>query len=150
MLDVDTYYSRCCRDVAVSSEVELASYQYDNPSLHKALLKRLKAKSHFSLNVYVDAEMFGGIVPRYQKPRCEELLEAGAQVFLCKGPKAKGSFHCKGIVVDRRYLYCGSANATYKSAFNEEFCFRITGPPVGQVLHKLALQRQRQKPWDGL
>jgi len=43
MLDVDTYYSRCRDDIATASEVELASYMYDNLSLHKLLLKRLCA-----------------------------------------------------------------------------------------------------------
>lgn len=149
LLDVVTYYSRCCDDIATASEVELASYMYDNSSLHKLLLKRLRGRTEFSLRVYLDAEMFGGTVPRSQRSRVRELFEAGAEVFLCKGPRAQGSFHCKGIVVDRRYLYSGSPNATDKSEKNEEFCFRITGPPVSQILQRLAVQLKRGKQWDG-
>jgi hypothetical protein len=149
MLDVDTYYSRCRDDIATASEVELASYMYDNLSLHKLLLKRLRGQTQFSVRVYLDAEMFGGTVPRFQRPRARELFNAGAKVFLCKGPRAQGSFHCKGIVVDRRYLYSGSPNATDKSEKNEEFCFRITGPPVSQVLQRLTAQLEKGKQWDG-
>ena len=151
LLDVEEYYARCCKDIASASEVELASYQYDNPSLQKILLKRLKGKKTrgFSLRLYLDTQMFGDVRKKYQRPRVRELRDAGAEVYLCKGPKRAGSFHCKAIVVDRRYLYCGSANATYKSHSNEEYCFRITGPPVVQVLNKLAAQRQQRKPWDG-
>lgn len=148
-LDVETYYSRCCADIEGASEVELASYVYDSSSLQKVLLKRLKGRSAFTLNMYLDTEMFAGGVPRSQKVRCRELLEAGAQVFLCKGPKKLGAFHCKAVVVDRRCLYCGSANATEKSLSNEESCLRITGQPVGEALKRLAVQRQKGKLWDG-
>ena len=46
-------------------------------------------------------------------------------------------------------LYTGGANLTYSSNFNEEFCFRMTGPAVEQVLGKLAVQRQKGKAWKG-
>ena len=146
---MDEFYSRCCSDVATAGQVELASYQYDNPCLQKALLKRLKGRAAFSLKVYLDAEMFQGAVPRYQKSRVKELWESGAEVFLCRGPKSQGSFHCKAVVVDRRYLYCGSPNFTYKSQNNEELCFRMTGPVVGEVLEKFAVWGKRKKLWDG-
>jgi hypothetical protein len=84
--DVDAFYSRRCADVATASEVELASYQYDNPSLQKVLLKLLKGRPAFTLKVYLGAEMSEGAVPRYQKARVKELWQAGAQVFLCRGP----------------------------------------------------------------
>ena len=149
LLDVGTFYERCCSDLATASEVEMATYQYDCPSLQKVLLKRLKGRSPFSLKVYLDAEMFGAATPRYQKSRVKELWQAGAQVFLCKGPGPQGSFHAKAVVVDRRYLYTGSPNFTYKSHNNEELCWRMTGPVVGQVLQKLVLHSQKRKPWDG-
>ena len=121
LLDVDAFYSRCCADVGTASEVELASYQYDHPSLQKVLLKRLRGRLAFTLKLYLDADVFfggGGAVPRYQKARVGELMQAGAQVFLCRGPGSQGSFHVKAVVVDRRYLYCGSPNFTYKSHNN--------------------------------
>ena len=75
-----------------------------------------------------------GGIPRYQEPRVSELWQAGAQVFLCKSPGPKGSFHCKAVVVDRRYLYCGGPYFSYKSQNNAELCWWIAGPAVGQVL----------------
>jgi hypothetical protein len=52
--------------------------------------------------------------------------------------------------VDRRFLYSGNANFTDKSEVNKEFCFRMVGPVVRQVLERLALHRQRHTLWDGL
>ena len=123
--------------------------QYDNPALQKVLLKRLTGRAPFSLRLYLDAEMFAGRVPHFQRPRVRELFEAGAKVLLCRGLKNQGDFHCKGIVVDRRFLYTGSANATHKSHCNEEFCFRITGPTVSQVLERLSTHLQKGKLWNG-
>ena len=113
------------------------------------LLRRLRGRLAFTLKVYLDAEMFEGGLPRYQKPRVRELWQAGAQVFLCRGPGPQGAFHVKAVVVDRRYLYCGSPNFTYKSHSNDELCWRMTGPPVGQVLQKLLVPSQKRKLWDG-
>ena len=149
LLDVDAYYIQCCNDIATASEVELASYQYDSPALQKVVLRRLAGRSPFSLRVYLDAEKFAEGCPYFQRSRVRELFNAGAKVLLCKGPKAQGAFHCKGIVVDRKYLYSGSANATYKSLSNEEFCFRITGPSVSQVLQRLSTHLSKGRVWDG-
>ena len=110
---------------------------------------RLQGRAPFSLRLYLDAEMFAGRVPHFQRPRVRELFEAGAKVLLCRGLKNQGAFHCKGIVVDRRFLYTGSANATHKSHCNEEFCFRITGPTVSQVLERLSTHLQKGKLWNG-
>lgn len=66
-----------------------------------------------------------------------------------QGAKGRGFLSDESNVVDRRYLYSGSANATHKSVFTEELCFRITGPVAGQVLEVLAAQRVKRKPWDG-
>ena len=79
----------------------------------------------------------------------QELVDAGAKVFLCRGAKARGSFHCKAVVVDRRYLYTGSPKATQEPHSNEEFCFRMTGPPVGQVLQRLSAHLEKGRPWKG-
>ena len=73
----------------------------------------------------------------------------GLDSFLCAGKKPQGSFHWKVAVVDRRYLYSSRSNFTYASPGNEELCFRISGPMVGQVLERLSSQRLQRKPWDG-
>ena len=75
------------------------------------------------------------------------LRDAGAAVFLCKGLRGQGSFHNKAVVVDRRYLYSGGANITYKSHSNDETVYRITGPVVLQILGRLAIKRETGKPW---
>ena len=62
--------------------------------------------------------------------------------------RGMGSFHAKGLVVDRRTLYTGSANVTNKSCENNEWCLRATGPVVKQVLQKLADYRVRFPLWD--
>ena len=149
LLQVDAFWKQCCQEIATSSEVELASYLYDNSSLHKALLKRLNSRQTFSLRVYVDAEMFAGQNPRFQRSRVRELMEAGAGIYLCRGPGRQGAFHCKGIVIDRKVLYCGNANATDKSLCNEEFCLRVTGAPVGQILQRLSMHLKSGRLWNG-
>ena len=78
-----------------------------------------------------------------------ELWTAGATVYLCKGLRPKGSLHGKAVVIDRRYLFTGGVNATYKSHSNEEFVFRISGSAVGQVFEKLGAQRAKSKTWKG-
>lgn len=149
ILDIDVFYNKICADLSTASEVELASYIYDDPSLQKVLLQRLKGRWDFKLNMYVDAEMFAGTGCRYQRKRLRDLCEAGAKVFLCKGPGRQGSFHMKALVVDRRYLYSGSPNFTYKSHCNEELCMRITGGEVAKVLEKLSGHRLTCNAWDG-
>jgi len=148
-LDVESFHKQCCSDVAGASDVEMASFMYDDPTLHGVLLKRLKRGGGFKLVVYLDAEVFAGSLPRYQKARVRALFLAGATVFLCRGSGPNGAFHCKGLVVDRRYMYIGSANLTWKSRSNGEFCFRVTGPAVAQILQQLSAQRLKRKPWDG-
>ena len=138
-------------DINGSSEVELASYMYDNRPVHNMLLKRLRGRSGFSLNVYIDAETLKLGTPYFQKGRLKDLRTAGANVYVCRGKKNLGAYHCKGCVIDRRYLYTGGANFTEKSLCNEEWCYKVVGcPAVKQVLERLALDRQRHKLWDGL
>ena len=48
-----------------------------------------------------------------------------------------------------RYFYSGSANLTEKSLANEEWCFKLAGPVVLEVLGKFAGYRQRGKLWNG-
>ena len=150
LVEVTDWYEQLCADVKRASEVELASYVYDNPAVQRLLLKRLQGKTDFKVNVYIDSEMFAGEVPRFQKSRVKALHAAGAQVFICTGRGPRGSYHGKAVVVGRRYLYMGSPNLTYKSqSSNEEFCFRAVGPVVKQLLEKLAQHRQKGKLWNG-
>ena len=149
LLDIDNFYEQCCSGVAISSEVEMASYMYDNERLHSMFLKRLKGRADFMLTITLDREAFAGGHPKSQKRRVKELQEAGATVFLCKGGGGDGAFHSKALVLDRRFLFTGGANFTQNSRRNSELSFRMTGPVVAQVLAELSRQRGRQKPWDG-
>jgi len=136
-------------DISASSEVEVASYMYDNRLVHSMLLKRLRGRAPFSLNVYIDAERLNLSTPYFQRGRLQDLRKAGATVYVCKGRRNNGAYHCKGCVIDRRYLYSGGANFTEKSTCNEEFVYRMVGPVVKQVLERLAAHRQAHKLWDG-
>ena len=149
LLETDMWYHQCCMDIDASSEVEVASYMYDNRRVHQMLLKRLRGRSSFSLNVYIDAETLESSTPYFQRSRLKDLKKAGANIYVCKGKKNRGSYHCKGCVVDRRYLYTGGANFTEQSTCNEEFCFKVVGPAVKQVLERLVVHRQTHKLWDG-
>ena len=69
---------------------------------------------------------------------------------MCRGVGRQGAYHGKAVVVDRRVLYTGNANITGKSVRNEEFCFKMVGPVVLQVLERLALHRHKYPLWNGL
>jgi phosphatidylserine/phosphatidylglycerophosphate/cardiolipin synthase-like enzyme len=131
----------------------VASFVFDHAAVHSVLLQRLRRKSPqpFVLDVHVDAAMLRTQVSRLQKSRLKSLHSAGANVWLCTGQRGLGTYHVKGVVVDRRYLYAGSSNITAKSIDNQEWCFRMTGPVVDQVLSRLALDRsnRRHELWDG-
>ena len=150
LLETETWYRTFCKDVAGAGQVELGSYVYDNPAVQDALLKRLRGRSAFELSLYVDSEKFFSGGPRLQKSRLKQLHSAGAQVYLCKGQGRQGSFHPKAGVVDRRFLYTGSANFTQQSLANEEFCFKLVGPDVLTVLGRMVRHRQTAKLWNGL
>ena len=140
------------KELEIAVEVEMGTYQYDNLKLHTRLLARLKDRSAFSLNVLIDEEQFGGRVPKLQRTRLAELKAAGkgrCKVYLCKGKRGKGSYHCKALVIDRRYLYTGGMNFTSKSEDNEELVYRHTGPLVLQVAERMAFHRVKGKLWDG-
>ena len=135
--DATELYERCCSDLKKASVVEVASYCYDSPAVQQVLLARLKGSAPFAVNLYIDKEMYAGKVPKRQKRCLRELEAAGAAVYICKGLRGLGSFHWKAMIVDRRYMYTGSANFSKKSLDNEELCFRMTGPVVTKVLTKL-------------
>ena len=147
-----------CKEIESSSEVEAASFIFDNHKLHAVFLKRLNGRKPFRLNLYVDREQLGGKVlksgdkpggSKKMKSRVAELRHNGAAVYVCNGKGHLGSYHPKGLVIDRRYLYCGSPNLTDKSLENEEWPLRCTGEVVGQVLARLGLTRETHPLWDG-
>ena len=73
LLYTRSWYGRACGKIRSSTEVEMASYQYDNPDIHKELVKKLKGSAPFKLNVYVDKEQLEGKIPKMQKSRLIEL-----------------------------------------------------------------------------
>jgi len=150
LLDTGAWYRDFCNTVQDAAEVELASYMYDNPAVQNVLLRRLRGRTAFALNLYVDSEKFSAGGPFLQKARLRELRSAGASVYICKGRGRRGSYHCKGAVADRRFLYSGNANFTRKSEDNEEFCYKMAGPVVREVLERLARHRQQNTLWNGL
>ena len=150
LVETGAWYKDFCNTVKGAAEVELASYLYDNTAVQDALLKRLRSRAAFSLNVYVDSEKFVVGAPFLQKSRLRALRSAGASVYLCKGRAGQGSFHCKGAVADRRFLFSGNANCTRQSLDNEEYCYKMAGPVVRQVLERMALHRQTGTLWNGL
>lgn len=140
-------YERCTSEMGTVTEVELSTYQYDNPKVHQALVYRLRGRRPFRLNVYIDKEMLKGSTPKMQKTRLAELRHLKAKIYECKGIRGKGSWHCKGIVLDKRVLYTGSANATGQSVDNNEIPLRITGPVVQKVLENFASARAKFPLW---
>jgi hypothetical protein len=57
LLEIGAWYQRCCEDIHAAREVELASYVYDNLDVHKELVKKLRSREPFKLNVYIDREI---------------------------------------------------------------------------------------------
>ena len=150
-LEVGDWYEQMVESIRTAGEVELASYIYDHPRVHDMLVKRLRGRADFKLNVYVDSEGFYAQpkLSQHQRSRVAELRAAGANVYLCRGPGRLGRFHCKAVVVDRRYMFVGSANITAKSESNDEDCYKVAGPSVTRKLKKLAAKRAKVPVWDG-
>ena len=78
------------------------------------------------------------------KSRLVSLRTNGASVFVCRGKGKFGSYHPKGLVIDRKYLYYGSPNLTDKSTDNDEWPFRSTGEVVASEVLLLDI---RCKSW---
>lgn len=76
----DEWYPQYYQDVESATEVELASYMYDNPSVQAVLERRLKGRRPFHPNVFVDAAMFDGKIP----------LWSIASVFILEVPISQG------------------------------------------------------------
>ena len=133
-----------------ASEVELSSYMYDHPQLHKTLALRMKMKDQSPIRVRMclDREAFHSGTPYHQLSRVNALRKLGAEVFLCRGECARGVHHKKAVVVDRRTAYTGGANLTQKSLDNGEFNFKMRGPIVNDILEDLASVRSRSAKYE--
>ena len=77
--------------------------------------------------------------------RCRLSKHDGCDVWLCSGPGRLGAYHVKEIIIDRRYLFTGSANLTCKSHQNRERLYKMTGSLVVQSLEDMAADRQLGK-----
>jgi phosphatidylserine/phosphatidylglycerophosphate/cardiolipin synthase-like enzyme len=145
------WYEQMLVDIAVASEVLMATYMYDHPQLHGLLLRRLKGRAGITVDILIDKGALEGNTPWYQRSRLSVLVNAGATVHVCTGQPPKGIYHRKAVVVDKRYLYTGGANMTYQSdeGGNKELVFRITGQPVLDVLSILdADVRTALRKWE--
>ena len=137
------WHNRALQDInQASSSVTVASYIYDHPQLHKAIMRQLNGKPGFKCDVYVDKSQFelGGAKRMGQMLR--GLANAGADVYLCVGssnqakfgqPGHNGSMHMKAILIDHQIAYHGSANFTWSSEKNFELVMRMMGPPVQDI-----------------
>jgi hypothetical protein len=59
LLDTETWYDQMIADIGKGSEVELATYMYDNQKVHECLLSRLGSRRSrpFVANIYLDEEI---------------------------------------------------------------------------------------------
>ena len=141
VLDVATWYAAMLDAIAGASEVFLGTYQYDHADLTDLLERRLRGRSAFECVILLDSEMHRLKTPTGQRLRLERLRRAGATIVLCRGTASTGAFHAKAVVTDRKTAFMGSANMTGKSLRNGELCFRLTGPPVLDVLRFFHAER---------
>ena len=147
-LGLDEWWDAVIEAVQRASKVEMGTYMFDDTRLYEVLLGRLRDSSDFSFKLCLDNESYHGTTPKQQQRRVNTLLRQGAEVYLCKGIGRQGSYHVKEMVVDRRFLFTGSANFTSKSRNNKERCYKITGACVAQALADLAAERADGKQLD--
>lgn len=134
-----SWLTKAIAEVQVSSEVVLASMQFDEPLLHAVLLRRLedKKRGRFSCRVLVDKEKHDDNSCYFQNGRLKSLKAAGAEVFTSTGrPGSKrGHMHIKALVIDSEVAYVGSCNFTLASKHSFELMLRLTGPIVADALN---------------
>ena len=138
------WHSRAVHDITqASSSVLVASYMYDHPMVHKALLRQLGAIAGFKCGVFVDKQQYQQSGSQRMGQMLRALRNAGADVFLCVGsnhqekfgqPGHIGSMHMKALLVDNTVVYHGSANFTWSSEKNFELVMRMVGPPVAGIV----------------
>ena len=130
-------------ELAASSNVVVSSYMFDEPAVHEALLKKLRGRSSFACDVFVDARAYEQKTCYHEGPRLRSLRDAGATVHLCTGKSGKaeygpsglpGAHHIKALILDRKIAYLGSANLTRAARTNNEIMHRFTGPPAETIL----------------
>lgn len=137
------WYRAMVAAVGNASQVFSGSYQYDHVALNDMFLRRLApGGAAFELILLVDKECFDKGLPPRGRTMLRNLRRAGAEIVLCRGTAATGSFHAKALVVDRRTAFLGSANLTQKSERNGELCWKMRGPPVLDALEFLEEERQ--------
>ena len=137
-------------DLATAQNVLVASYSFDHVGVFDCLCRLLRKRPRPSVRLVVDEELFGARTTRGQRSKLHDLRELGAAVYLGGGSTPLGSLHAKGVVINKRVAFFGSANLTQKSLQNAELTFRATGPPVADVTASLEAAVQRAKLWDGI
>ena len=124
----------------------IASYRFDHPVVHRALMDRLKGHAEFTCEILVDKAQSETGGSSYIAPRLRSLQKAGALIFLCHGPahtkrgpnaSTHGSMHLKLMLVDGEIAYHGSANYTLAAERNWECVVRLVGHPVIDMLGML-------------
>ena len=130
----------------------MSAFSYDEPKVQELFLKRLRDRSVFSLEMFVDAQHFRSRVTRHMRPCLTALVAAGATVKLASGHSHAsifgaagsglvGQLHAKAVVLDRSVAYVGSANFTRNSLGNRELVWRMRGPQVMEVLEMIIALR---------
>lgn len=148
-LSVAEWWAKLLVELRSAEEVVLVSYVLDHPKLVETAARRLRTRS-MSVRVLVDQEALGDKLAPHEKPRLRELQKAGADVLVCRGVARLGRLHGKAAVLDRRVAFAGSANLTAKSEANVEFCYRLAGPPVADLLEMISAVAVRGRCWDGV
>ena len=69
----NAWRAQVLEEIASASSVVVASFTFDDPALTEALLKRLRGRAAFSLDVLVDSQTFEALTCRHQRPRLVEL-----------------------------------------------------------------------------
>ena len=128
-------------EVAEASHVLISVYLYDANDLHSILVRRLRGRSPFALQMLVDKEGYDERTAPRQQPKLLELQTVGAEIFLARGCGRLGRLHSKAVVVNHRVAFVGSANLTEKSKQNHELVCKLRGPPVRKVLDAISAFR---------
>ena len=118
-------------DMQTSREVEIGSYCIDEDSLSTAVNDFLP---DCKVNQYIDEGQFDDPKKTLQRRMVRKLHQQGAKVYVLKGLRMWGSYHCKLLTINRRVMYFGSANFTNKIHDNRECTFRATGTVVEEML----------------
>jgi hypothetical protein len=130
-------------EIGSASVVTLASYMYDHPAVHSALVRRLTGKEAFACEILVDKEQYDRKTAPHQAPKLRELKSLDAVVYLCSGTRGQGVFgkqaylgsmHMKILLLDNKIAYYGSANFTHSAVKNWELVTRMVGPPVKNIV----------------